>query len=251
MYEVCPKCEYCRQPSDPADTDSCPRCGIIYAKWLKQQLQPATGSDISATDEYPGRMRQFLSLILDTGPAAEPAYIYGRTVILIIFLVWGWQFIMMDFNSNPYEIGQSFMHNINLVFHEAGHVFFRPFGWFMTIAGGSIFQLLVPLFIMFFFIFRQHDNFAASIAMWWTGQSFMDLAPYIDDAMEQKLVLLGGQTGADAPGNHDWNNILIEFNHLEKCHDYATIADTSGTILMLIAFGWGGYILYRQYQVSF
>ena len=42
---------------------------------------------------------------------------------------------------------------------------------------------------------------------------------------------------------------LGEFNVLEKCRDYATIADVTGTVLIIIAFLWGGYILYRQYQI--
>ena len=141
------------------------------------------------------------------------------------------------------------MHNINLVFHEAGHVLFRPFGWFITILGGTLGQLLMPVVVMFTFLIKNRNNFGASVGLWWLGQSFMDTAPYIDDALVQKLVLLGGHTGADMPGNHDWNNILGEFNVLEKCRDYATIADVTGTVLMIIAFLWGGYILYRQYQI--
>ena len=76
----------------------------------------------------------------------------------------------------------------------------------------------------------------------------MDCAPYINDALVQELVLLGGHTGRDAPGNHDWNNILIEFNRLEKANEYANIADMMGTLLMICAFIWGGYILFRQFR---
>ncbi len=76
----------------------------------------------------------------------------------------------------------------------------------------------------------------------------MDIAPYIDDAMVQQLVLLGGHTGADAPGNHDWNNILVELDRLEKCNAYANLAYNFGTFLMLIAFAWGAYVLFYQYK---
>ncbi|NIO62515.1 MAG: hypothetical protein GWN04_04920 [Gammaproteobacteria bacterium] len=140
------------------------------------------------------------------------------------------------------------MHNINLVFHEAGHVFFKPFGRFMMILGGSLMQLLVPIVLMLGFILKNHDNFSASICLWWLGQSLMDLAPYIDDAMDQQLMLLGGKTGADSPGSHDWNNILIEFDVLEKCHAYAKLTDMAGTLVMLLAFAWGIIILLKQYR---
>src|SRR3954462_1087916 len=39
----------------------------------------------------------------------------------------------------------SFVHLINLVFHESGHIIFSPFGEFMTVLGGSLMQILIPL----------------------------------------------------------------------------------------------------------
>ena len=109
-------------------------------------------------------------------------------------------------------------------------------------------QILMPMIILLTFLIKQRNTFAATIGLWWMGQSLMDVAPYIDDALEQKLVLLGGYTGADAPGNHDWGNILSEVYGLEKHRDVATFADTTGSLLILIAFIWGGILLYRQYQ---
>ena len=35
------------------------------------------------------------------------------------------------------------MHLINLVFHEAGHILFAPFGSFMMSLGGSLLQVIV------------------------------------------------------------------------------------------------------------
>lgn len=249
MYEICPKCQYQRQPTDSADEGTCPACGIIFSKWLKQKVTPPTQVNTSNTvPENYSLYRQISNQLLFVEPETEPLYFYGRLFLFAGFALWGWYFISLDVSINPFEINNSFMHNINLVFHEAGHVLFRPFGWFMTILGGSLFQLLMPLIVMLTFIIVNQDNFAASISLWWLGQSMLDLAPYIDDALEQKMVLLGGHTGADAPGNHDWNNILIEFNRLEKCHDYAGIAEFTGTLLILTALAWGGFILYRQFQ---
>lgn len=154
----------------------------------------------------------------------------------------------MDFVLNPFAIGRSYMHNINLIFHEAGHIIFMPFGRFMTILGGSLFQLIMPLIVMFSFLIKNRNPFGASVGLWWTGQSLMDLAPYIDDAIDQKLILLGGRTGADAPGNHDWGNIFIELGNLERHREIATYADSGGTFLMLLALAWGGFMLYKQFN---
>lgn len=248
MYETCPKCGYQRKLTDTVDPGICPGCGIIFAKWMKQKFAPPpVVSESRPTDEHPGLITYLIETVLYVEPKTEPAFFYGRLILYIGIVYWGWQFMWMDFTLNPPEIGNSFMHRINLVFHEAGHVLFIPFGWFMTILGGTLGQLLMPIVVMLTFIFKNHNNFGASVGLWWLGQNFMDVAPYINDALVQQLVLLGGNTGADVPGNHDWNNILGELNRLEKCHEYAIIAQTTGVIIMIIAFIWGGYILYQQY----
>ena len=249
MYEVCPKCSYKRLPTDAAEEGKCPACGIIFSKWLRQKVAPPRQPAVSDNDrEKYGLYKLVIDRLLYVEPGTGPLNFYGRLILLAGFTAWGWYFISLDLSTNPFEINNSFMHSINLVFHEAGHVLFRPFGWFMTILGGSLFQLMMPLIVMLTFIIVNQDNFAAAISMWWLGQSFLDLSPYIDDALEQKMVLLGGHTGADAPGNHDWNNILIEFNRLEKCHDYAAMTDFIGSSLVITAIVWGGCILYRQFR---
>ena len=250
MYETCPKCQHKRQPEDTADTGVCPACGLIFSKWMKQQFAAPSVEVSSDTDkdDQDGWLQLIVEHLFYVDPKTEPVYFYSRLLLYVLFVFWGWQFIMMDYTINPPPAGNSFMHNINLVFHEAGHVIFRLFGWFMGILGGSLAQLLMPVIVVVVFIVSSNDTFAASIGLWWLGQSFMDLAPYINDALKQELVLLGGRTGADAPGNHDWNNILGELNRLEKCYDYAAYANNTGITIMLLAFAWGGYILYLQYQ---
>lgn len=249
MYEVCPKCQYKRQPDDTGEEGTCPACGLVFAKWMKQQFAvPPVAMDSKVEKNRTRLPRLILDTLLYVEPGTEPAFFYGRLLLYIIFVFWGWQFMMMDYTTNPPPIGNSFMHGINLVFHEAGHIIFHFFGWFMGILGGTLGQLLMPVMVMLVFIISNNDNFAASLGLWWLGQSFMDTAPYINDALRQELVLLGGHTGADAPGNHDWNNILGELNRLEKCHEYAAIANNTGIVLMVTAFLWGGYILFRQFQ---
>jgi hypothetical protein len=113
--------------------------------------------------------------VLRVEPAPNGVVLLGRITIFVVFFFWGWSFILMDFQAN--DIGSSFMHVVNLVFHEAGHILFRPFGRFMTILGGSLAQLLMPLIVMAAFIVQNRDTFGASLGLWWLGQSLMDLAP--------------------------------------------------------------------------
>ncbi len=60
-------------------------------------------------------------------------------------------------------ISDSFMHDVNLVFHEAGHVIFMPFGRFITVLGGTLNQLLIPFVVLCAFLLKTRDTFGASI----------------------------------------------------------------------------------------
>ena len=133
---------------------------------------------------------------------SSPLRFWFRTGLYLVLLVWGIKFMLMDFETN--EIASSFWHNINIAFHEAGHVGFQIFGRFMGALGGTLGQLLMPFMLAMMFLFRNRDPFAASMALWWLGQSFMDCAPYINDALAMRLNLVFGDI-------HDWYYLL---NHL-------------------------------------
>ncbi len=243
MYKVCPKCGHERQSQESAPSaDACPQCGLIYSKWLHQRFSapeaPAAG--------VPHNERMLVRLkaqLLQVEESVDPLAFYGRLGAYVLFFVWGWYFILLG--VDPDALMASFMHNINLVFHEAGHLIFRPFGWFMMVLGGSLAQLLMPAIVTGSLLWRA-DNFGASIGLWWLAQSMMDLAPYIDDARSLTLPLLGGGTGQDRPGMHDWQNILGHLGWLQRDHAIAHGVYGTAVVLMLVAFVWGGVLLWTQ-----
>jgi hypothetical protein len=247
MFATCPKCKYQRQPTDAGDAGLCPSCGLVFAKWVQRQIgaevtRARTRPEVPDTDT-----RVTLRAWLTTVDACVDAVAFwGRVAIYIVFFIWGWYFILLDFRGG--EIGESFMHRVNLVFHEAGHVIFMAFGNFMMVLGGTLGQLLMPLIIMTALIVKNRDNFGGSIGLWWFGQSLMDCAPYINDARDLQLMLLGGGTGADRPGMHDWENILTSLGLLQHERRIAWMADTLGSLTVMLALAWGGYILYLQYR---
>ena len=180
-------------------------------------------------------------------PKINPFYFGGRTLIFLILFVWGWKFILTPMETN--YTGESFFHLVNLPFHEAGHIFFRLFGRWMTSLGGTLGQLLIPTICLFVLLIKSKNPFGASVSLWWLGENFMDIAPYINDARAQKLLLLGGLTGKDADyGYHDWEFILNEIGLLRLDHFLAHLSDKFGTILMWTSFIWAGYILFHQYK---
>jgi hypothetical protein len=176
----------------------------------------------------------------------NPFIFVGRVAVYIGLLVWGAKFIGSPLETN--YVGESFLHNINLPFHEAGHLLFMPFGRFMSVLGGSLGQLLMPLACLVAFLFYNANPFAASVALWWFAESLMDLAPYINDARSLTLPLLGGVTGQDVENYHDWQYILRTLGWLEHDHTLAHAAYNVGILIMILTFVWGAYLLYRQYQ---
>ncbi len=260
MYKTCPKCGHTRTDDDSSPKEVCPACGLIFKKYLKQQYRAPEAPELDwelepETDSFWQRLQTSLMYVQEP---VERLHFYGYCLLYMLFLIWGWQFIAMDYAY--YQIGsriddplpdifQSFMHNINLVFHEAGHVLFRPFGYFMMMLGGSLFQLIVPLVVMLVFLFKEQQTFAASIGLWWLGQSLMDLAPYINDARNGQIILLGGTTGAESTGYHDWETVLGILGWMSYDHRIADAVDSFGILLMCLAFVWGFLLLRKHFQL--
>ncbi|GAB5499340.1 MAG: hypothetical protein PsegKO_16510 [Pseudohongiellaceae bacterium] len=248
MYSTCPKCGFHNPSANAVNADQCAACGLVFSKWLQNLVSEGSAASATAPSQKTGSgmsvpvTRFFLPRRAGVGKLE----LTGYAVIWGMLLLWGLDFIAMDFRSNA--IGQSFLHNINLVFHEAGHVLFRPFGRSMMFLGGSLFQVLLPLLLMLAFLVKNKDGFAASVCLWWAGQSLMDVAPYIADARALRLPLLGGGTGADAPGMHDWANLLRPRGWLQYDMQIASAADTIGSGMLLLAMVWGALMLWLYYR---
>src|SRR5437879_11188757 len=94
----------------------------------------------------------------------NPFVFAGRVLMYGLLISWGLKFIATPMETN--YVGGHFMHLINLPFHEAGHLIFSPFGRFMTVLGGSLGQLLMPLICRGASSFNTNAAFAATVASW-------------------------------------------------------------------------------------
>jgi hypothetical protein len=186
------------------------------------------------------------ALLLEEDRAPDPARFWGRVALYAFLFVWGWRFILSSVADN--YVGESFLHWVNLPFHEAGHLFFGFFGDFLRALGGTLGQLLIPALCLGAFLFKSRDPFGASVALWWLSENFMDIGPYIADASSGELLLLGGVTGRDVPGYHDWENVLIDLNLLRYDRTLGALSYDLGRLLMLAAFVWGGRLLVLQHR---
>lgn len=124
-----------------------------------------------------------------------------RIAAVIAFAAWVWRYMR---ETEP------LLHGSLLIFHEAGHILFMPFGEFTMVLGGSLFQLMVPAFFVAYFADRR-DLYAAAFATLYLAASLAGVAIYIADARAGELPLLGGERS-----NHDWTFLLIEMGRLDQ-----------------------------------
>lgn len=235
----CPKCGVQFAPPLPPDA-ACPQCGVWFAK-LQARAERAAPT-MSAADA--ALAADAVLAAAAAAPATDSATAArGRLATLLLLGVWGWHLARLDVHTGA--INANFMHAILLPIHEAGHVFFMPFGEFMTILGGSLFQVALPLAIGAAFLLRQRDAFGAAVCLWWAGASIVDLAPYIWDALDPQLMLLGGHTGEDGP--HDWIYLLEHWHRLARAHAWGETAHRLGTLTMLAGIVWGGGVVRRRW----
>ena len=127
----------------------------------------------------------------------------------------------------------SFLDLVDLPIHETGHLLFRLFGEFMMIAGGSLFQVIVPAVFVGYFFWNE-KYYSAAIVLFWVGQSILNVFVYANDAVVMQLVLLGGLTGSEG-SFHDWNFLLRETGLLNSTKIVAGLIRGIGTITIIAA----------------
>jgi hypothetical protein len=239
-----------RTPQETASPEQCPACGIYFPKWLTRSgFVPPSLANAEADDESEPRWRDhFLDQVLDrvlyVPQHVSSTQIVGRAAIWIFLLVWGIRIANMDYRDG--EVFQSFMHNILLPIHEAGHILFIPFGEFMAILGGSLFQVLFPLIIAGALLWTNRDAFGCAVGLWWASVSLIDLSPYIYDAKVPQLMLLGGHTGEDGP--HDWIYLLGKFGKVQRSQSYGAWAHHLGVIFMLLSLAAAAWALWQWHK---
>ncbi|HEY0377426.1 MAG TPA: hypothetical protein VGC87_10775 [Pyrinomonadaceae bacterium] len=121
---------------------------------------------------------------------------------------------------------------VNLVIHEAGHVVFRPFGEFLTIAGGSLFQVIVPAVFAGYFYFNGQP-YSCALVLFWAGESLLYVSVYAADSVAMQLPLLGGDNSI-----HDWNYMLDRLGLLRQTASISFFIRALGTLVIIFATVW-------------
>jgi len=237
MFDRCPKCDHAPLPADQSSPAECPACGVILAK----VAQARAGEPARSPAPAPARDERDSWLWHVPEQVDATAWIV-RVALLAGFAVWGVVLWRLDYRDG--EMNQSFIHAPLLVFHEAGHVIFRPLGEWMTVLGGSLFQVLFPAILAFALLWKNRDPFGASIGLWLVGISIMDVSAYMYDALDPQLTLLGGGTGNDS--FHDWIWLFDSMHVLQRAQRIGAFFHASGTGVVLLALAWGAAVLRLQ-----
>ncbi len=244
----CPKCQH-----EQADNNAvCAACGLVFAKYFKYHPpkleSPAEEPGEAEHDEDdaapPITWRDWLL------PEQQEKYglvVGGRALLYAGMVVYSVLLISAGKDTN--YAGETFLHTVNLVFHEAGHVFFGFLGQFIGSLGGTLGQFIMPMICAYTFYVKQGNLFGTIVCCWWFAENFLDIAPYINDARAGILPLVGGNTGQHAPyGFHDWEYLLTETGLIRFDTTLAMISHVMGSLLMIATLVWGGVILWRQYK---
>lgn len=238
MYASCPKCK-----AASGGAAACPSCGLIFAKYLKTVVG---GTPVRAAKPEERQEGRWKSLFLHVPEEINPGLLYARAALLAIAAAYGVHLALMDIPS--WEMGGSLMHLVLLPFHEFGHLLFRPFGEFMTLLGGSLFQVMLPLILGGVFLLKNRDPFAASLMAWWAAAGVMDAAPYVYDAWKPQHILLTGRTGDT--GAHDFIDVLGDLGLLHKAQPIGRGVHAFSIALMLVALAWSSWVLRLQWRVK-
>ena len=186
----------------------------------------------------PGERASWRERLLDVPWDVPRPVWYGRLALLAVVAIWAASVVVSRMTEPP-----ALLHLTVILFHEAGHVLFMPFGEALRVAGGTIGQLLIPLACAVA-LHRRDDNFGAAVCLAWMGMSLMDASVYAYDAAEPGLPLIGGGTGSDS--FHDFVFLFERYGQLGRARGWAMTIKALGAIVVVASLAWAAVLLFLQ-----
>ncbi len=225
---ICPKCQH-----EQTESETCIHCGIIFQKYLEYLVDSEKKASNQRTQKLEGEgdTESKISPIFkqDWKPISTLAFVFLSALFLAHIIFFPKEPVLKD-----WAFLSSFIHSVNLVFHEAGHILFAIFGnRTLTILGGSLNQLLIPLIVLITFFYKR-DTAGTGFALLWFFGNFLDVGIYMADARFLKLPLIGG-LGMEA---HDWRNLFNQFDLWSVDQFLSQTVFYSGWLGIIITEAW-------------
>jgi hypothetical protein len=126
-----------------------------------------------------------------------------------------------------------FIDGANLLFHEAGHVFFGIFGQTLHVLGGTLGQLVFPVLTAGYFL-RENRKFESAVCVMWLAESLMYAALYMSDSNRLELPLVND-------GIHDWRWLLGGWGLLEHAETLGGALHGVASLVVVAAWAWAAY----------
>jgi hypothetical protein len=142
----------------------------------------------------------------------RPAAAYGVTVVIL------WLLLRASTGDRFVPV----VDHLNLGVHEAGHLIAGLVSNRLSVYGGTLGQLVVPMLTAWWLHRRRHP-LGFALAAGWTCESLLNVAAYLADARTLQLPLIGG---LDPATHHDWREILSRWGMLQ--HDATLFLVLSG-----------------------
>jgi hypothetical protein len=127
---------------------------------------------------------------------------------------------------------------VNLVIHEGGHFFFSWFGHTLMILGGTLGELLVPLFCAIYF-FWQREATGFAFCSFWFFENFPYIGTYMADARTGVLPLVGSEES-------DWTILFGQWGLLLQDQKIGGTIRILGWLGMIAIFAWLAFRMRRD-----
>jgi hypothetical protein len=170
---------------------------------------------------------------------------WARLALVALMAMVAWQAFHDDHGLATFLID-----SLDLAVHEAGHIVFAAFGDTMHTLGGSLFEVVFPLFFVVYFLRRQtRDVHAAMVGVWWSSIALLDVSVYMADARARQLMLITGGNGDESDG-HDWYHLFAHWHVLRLDTRIAAGARAIALLMCLGAIGVGALSAWRSEQAT-
>ena len=137
----------------------------------------------------------------------------------------------------------SILNGISLGFHEMGHAAFYWSGSrILTTAGGTLFELGIPIAAGVYLLLKQRDPFGAAFCLFWLGTALVGAGIYAADARAQALPLVSPFGPVDVD-SHDWTFMLMKYGKLSRDEQIGGVLQQAGMLVMLLSIVLGGWVL--------
>jgi hypothetical protein len=162
---------------------------------------------------------------------------WARAPLLLLLLL-----LLRGYVGDPMH--SSIFAGVNLAFHEMGHAAFFWLGnRILATAGGTIFEIGIPMCAAAYLLHKQRDPFGATVCVFWLGTALFGAGVYAADARAQALPLVSPFGPVDVD-SHDWTLMLMKYGMLSRDQEIGAALRSSGVLAMTLSIALAAWVLW-------